>query len=319
MNNSNNVKITLVATIIVLILIISFIIANDMQKRIIFEPSRRLVWKPTTPYNDLFIGQAKDGHIIVRNNINDVIPPDYIHIWHFDNIPNTRTVLFSHGTTGNISHRDYVIDFCSKFKLNLLLFDYHGYGLSSIRPDTKYIYKNGLLAYRYLITKVDPKSILVWGESLGGTVATYIAAKSCKNYLPCNSLVLLCTFSSLDDVARFKYGFITSLLVRLFHTMPSKRYIRDVTCPVIIMHSKEDEIIPYECSEILYREIRHPIKKLITIKGYHPSPIITENQLAELFNFCHLDTYFNVDSSEINQWLEDLQTVAERHNLTRKK
>ena len=79
------------------------------------------------------------------------------------------------------------------------------------------------------------------------------------------------------------------------------------------MHSKTDDMIPYQCCKILYNNIQHDNKKLITIKGKHSSPILHKDILSDLFNFCDISCDLN-DSKEVNCILKNLETVAQRNN-----
>ena len=287
-------------------------IITQIHRSNIFNPSRTLNWRPNIPFDEVFLWSNRNGNLLTRK---EPLLKNYIHIWHFTIFPGRKHICFCHGNSGTIAHRDYVIDFALKFKLNLLLFDYQGYGRSSGKPDISNLYNSGMLAYRYLLEKCKPDDILLWGESLGGAVATYVAAKYCKIKMPPSCLILMCTFSSIYDVVEMKYGAILATIFKFFGDLPSKDYMSSVTCPIIIMHSEDDEIIPYECSKIMFNRINHPIKKMVTISGTHASPIISETKLYELFSFCHMDP-LDIDPKDVKEWLCDLRNVAKKHGLS---
>jgi fermentation-respiration switch protein FrsA (DUF1100 family) len=197
-------------------------------------------------------------------------------------------------------------------KLNLFLFDYQGYGMSEGRPSIQSILDDGISAYNYVAKTYSPDDIIIWGESLGGAVAIYTAAK-CR----CYRLLVMSTFSSLDDVIRYDQNMplpnVLSYFLRWsFAELPSKYYIQQVICPIAIIHSPQDTVIPYRCAEVLYDAIRHKDKILITIMGEHSTPIITLDNLKQLLNFCDLPYTFNPD---IEQWLAKLQIVWRNHLL----
>ena len=310
MDNSN--KWLIVVIIIIACVVILLLIVTQLHRTNLFNPSRTLNWRPDVPFDEVFIWSNKNGGLITRAGPHS---RNYIHIWHFNIFPGRKHICFCHGNSGTIAHRDYVIDFAMKFKFNLLLFDYQGYGRSSGKPDITSLYHSGLLAYRYLLEKCKPEDTIIWGESLGGAVATYVTAKYCKLKMAPFCLILMCTFSSIYDVVEMKYGAILASIFKFFGDLPSKDYILGVTCPVVILHSEDDEIIPYECSKILFNRISHPVKKLITISGTHASPIISEKKLYELFSFCHLDD-LDVDPRDVKEWLCDLRNVAKKHGLS---
>jgi len=93
--------------------------------------------------------------------------------------------------------------------------------------------------------------------------------------------------------------------------MKARNYIKKVKCPTVIMHSEEDDIIPYRCAKILYESVPHDNKKFIDIKGYHSSPIIKTHEIYELFNFCGIDIPDCSNSGELKFMLKHLQTVNE--------
>jgi len=290
------------------------------EEKILFYPTHSVVWEPDVPYHDLYINANN-----YRECLNDEADKDrkksYIHAWHFDNYPKNKTIIFCHGNSGNISHRSYIVDICQKFKLNLLIFDYRGFGSSSCsKPRKDFIKRDGETIYKYLRQYEKPKNIIVWGESLGGIAAIWIASR-----YQCRSLLLLSTFSGLDDALMYScqdgsshqsVGSIVASLASLkLDILPNKEYIKKVKCPVAIMHSREDDMIPYHCANILYRNVKHDSKILITIKGRHSSPIISFEQLNKLFMFCDLTLPAYERECDIDGLLEDLETVAEKHHL----
>jgi len=236
-----------------------------------------------------------------------------INGWYFNDFPGAKTVIFYHSNAGNISHRDYIIDICEQFGFNLLLIDYRGFGLSEGAYDQKSVCIDGIAAYKYLRQYVKAEDIIIWGESLGGAVATHVAS-----IYPCHCLILLSTFSSLDDIIYYSEypGILTScgsfLAKYLVDCMPSKAKIQKVKCPIAIVHSKEDELINYKCSKIMYRSIKHNNKKMITIKGGHSSPVFDVTSLNDLLHFIEVDvrTCLVPDIIKISR---NLRTVASRN------
>lgn len=241
--------------------------------------------------------------------------PTYNHEEQDDNLKK-KTVLFFHGNSGNISHRDYVINICRYYSMNLLLVDYRGYGNSDGIPNPRGIYKDSLLAYDHLRTRCNPNNIIIWGESLGGSAATYTAA-----HRRSRCLLLFSTFSSLDDAifesklsGWFRYP-VGCLVKWIVEPIPSHQWISKVTCPVVIIHSKDDSLIPYSNATKMYRSIAHDSKLMVTIKGDHSTPIIHERQLRTVFKFADIDTKI-CTPNRTHQLLDDVFTVVKRKGLT---
>lgn len=292
----------LLISIILVLLVLIFISVPWAERKALFFPSKKCHWKPNIPYKEVTL-KADNS--------------ERIHGWYFNNFPHNDVVSYAHGNSGNISNRAYIIDICHKLKLNLFIFDYRGFGKSTGKPCKHNLRKDGELAYEYLTKQchIKPQKIIIWGESLGGIPAVWTASK-----YPCKALILLCTFSGLDDAITYyfepgvkqslAYGYSNMASMR-YDIMPNRKYIRNVKCPVVILHSQSDDIIPYECAKILYKNISYQHKKLITIKGGHSSPIIRKDQLRELFEFCDIPYE---EPEDVDDMLKNLETVAERHH-----
>ncbi len=198
------------------------------------------------------------------------------------------------------------------------MFDYSGYGESSDFPHKLFLRENGETVYKYLneVEKIPSEDIIVWTESLGCITGSYI----CSKY-DCGGLIILSGFSSLDDILNYswegykKYAakFLTTLLSCKMDYLPVKDYLYQVKCPVIIVHSKEDEIVPYKCSELNYKNIKHKNKLFIKIGGTHSSPKISTKQLRKMFEFFDLPHHY-LTSRSISYMLKDIETFAKRHN-----
>jgi pimeloyl-ACP methyl ester carboxylesterase len=306
--------------IISLILVLLIVVFNSVpwaEKKILFYPSKITCWKPNIKHENVYI----NVNYPERNARHrcDLDCYNYIHGWYFNNFPGRQTVMYCHGNSGNISHRSYIVDICKKFQLNLFIFDYRGYGKSSCSPCKKYLKKDGEAAYKFLTVQrnVNPKNLIIWGESLGGYVAIWTASK-----FKCKALILLSTFSGLNDaiINYFDTGLgkgfaqMYSKIVGLrYDIMLSKNYIKNVRCPVAIMHSECDDIIPYRCAEILYENVKTR-KILLTIKGKHSAPIIAPSQLNKLFSFCGIYMPDFSSSGEVKNILKNLETIASKHN-----
>jgi len=173
------------------------------------------------------------------------------------------TVLFCHGNGGNISHRMEKMRMLEELGCNIFIFDYRGYGKSKGRPSEKGLYRDAHAAFAYLVKEksIAPQEIIVYGESLGGAVAVEIAAGE-----KVAGLILEGTFTSIEDMARRIYPFLPrSLIVNKFD-VASK--INSVRCPVLIMHSEDDEVVPAEMGRSLYEKASGP-KRFLSLKGGH--------------------------------------------------
>ncbi len=174
------------------------------------------------------------------------------------------TMLFCHGNGGNITHRLDSIDLFHSLGLNCFVFDYRGYGGSQGRPTEPGTYLDARAAFEWLTqTKQIPADrIVVAGRSLGGSIATHLAA----DVQPA-ALVLESAFTSYPDIGA---KFHPCMPVRLFARFryDTLAYIRNVSCPVMVVHSRDDELVPFEFGLRLFQAAREP-KHFTEISGSH--------------------------------------------------
>lgn len=208
----------------------------------------------------------------------------------FVQAPQARgVVLFFHGNAGSISHR---LDYLRMFRelgFSILIFDYRGYGKSSGEPSEASTYQDAEAAWNYLVEtqRVAPSFIVLYGESLGGAVAAWLAAR-----VKPRALIITSTFTSLPDLGAKLYPlFPVRLLTRYDYN--AKKYLQAATCPVLIVHSREDEIVPFEHGEQLYAAAHEP-KQLLEIHGGHNTSLILSHDLWMKGVGAFLDRHMNV-------------------------
>lgn len=179
-------------------------------------------------------------------------------------------VLFCHGNAGNISHRLDSIQIFHRLGLDVFIFDYRGYGQSEGKPAERGTYEDAEAAWWYLIDErqVIPSEVVVFGRSIGGAVGAWLA----QNHKP-RLLILESTFTSLRDVAATLYPFLP---VRRFLRFEynTAEYLRGVNCPVLVVHSRDDEIMPFSHGQQLFEVAREP-KRFLEISGTHNEGFIT--------------------------------------------
>jgi fermentation-respiration switch protein FrsA (DUF1100 family) len=187
-----------------------------------------------------------------------------LHGWFVPVEPPRATLLFFHGNAGNISHRLDSLRIFHDLGLSTLIIDYRGYGQSEGKPSEQGLYADSEAAWRYLESErgLTSRQIVIFGRSLGGAVAAWLAAR----HQP-RMLILESTFTSAPDMAAELYPFLpTRLLTRLQYD--ARRNLELVRCPVLIVHSRDDEIIPFRHGQRLYETARQP-KQLLELKGDH--------------------------------------------------
>jgi len=175
----------------------------------------------------------------------------------------SMAVLFFHGNAGNISYRLESARIFHRIGMDVFLFDYRGYGKSRGKPSEEGLYWDGRAALDVFRRKGhDLSRIVFFGRSLGGAVAAKLATEQTPE-----ALILESTFTSLADIGRRYFPFLPTgqIVGRAFDT---KACLADINCPVLVVHSPDDEIIPYRYGEALFEAAREP-KAFLRIKGDH--------------------------------------------------
>jgi len=193
-----------------------------------------------------------------------------ISAWYIPAIGAKNTILFCHGNAGNMSDNLQTVKLLRSLNYNVLIFDYRGYGKSEGNPNAKGTYLDALAAWDYLTVGRgdDPRTIAVHGRSLGGAVASYLAAERDPG-----ALILESAFTSMGDMANKVTGTpLSSSMVAVggvnYDTIAN---CRKVKCPTLVIHSRQDEVVPYEMGRRLYEAIPVTDKEFLEISGSHNS------------------------------------------------
>jgi len=185
-------------------------------------------------------------------------------------------ILFCHGNAGNISHRLESIQIFHRLGLDVFIFDYQGYGQSEGKPTEHGTYEDAEAAWRYLIEtrQVNPSQVIVFGRSLGGAVASWLA----QRHTP-GGLILESTFTSLPDIAATLYPYLPARLL-LRSQYSTAEYLGRTRCPVLIVHSRDDEIMPFSHGRRLFDTAVEP-KRFLEISGTHNEGFLSSGKHYE--------------------------------------
>ena len=227
-------------------------LAYLLQSRFVYFPIRTLVADPSD------VGLASE-------NINlETVDGIRLCGWFVPRDKAKGVILFCHGNAGNISHRLESIQVFHRLGLDVFIFDYRGYGQSQGRPTEHGTYEDVKAAWQYLTQErnLPPKKIILFGRSIGGAIASNLA----RDHMP-GAVILESTFTSMPDLAADIYPFP---LVRHFtrFNYNTEEYIREVDCPILIIHSRDDDIVPFSHSRRLFEIATEP-KRFLEITGTH--------------------------------------------------
>lgn len=186
-----------------------------------------------------------------------------LHGWWIPHAGADYTLLFLHGNAGNISHRLHSLEIFNKLGVSVFILDYRGYGNSEGKPGEQGTYHDAEAAWQYLVNKnIDPERIIIFGRSLGGAVASWLATK-----YDAAAVILESTFTSIADMGSHYYPYLPIKLINHIKYDTLER-IKAINSPLLIIHSREDEIVPFRFSEELYAAANEP-KYFLEINGDH--------------------------------------------------
>ena len=197
-----------------------------------------------------------------------------LHAWFFaadKSSPRARFVmLFCHGNGGNLTSRPGYYRAILETGVSLMAFDYRGYGLSDGEPGEVGTYTDAATAYQWLRARgFAPEHILVWGESLGGGIASHLAATE-----QVGGLVLQSSFTSIPDIGAELFPWLpVRMISRIRYDTHSR--LPEVKCPVVVMHSRADTTIQFHHGERNFGASREP-KAFVEIGGDHNDALLAD-------------------------------------------
>jgi len=193
--------------------------------------------------------------------------------WYIPLPEDRGTVLYLHSNAGNISYYLDTVQVHRELRLSTFLFDYRGYGLSQGRPQEEGTYLDALAAWDYLVNDkgLPPERIIIHGHSLGGAIASYLATQRNPRIL-----IIESSFTSFPDIARDYYPYLPiSLIAR--YDYPVTDYVQVTRCPVLVIHSKDDEIISPNHGKLVFAAANEP-KAFLSITGTHNEGFMTSGK-----------------------------------------
>ena len=230
-----------------------------LQDRMVFLPHMPGRELDTTPmslgleYEDAWIDTA-DG--------------ERLHGWFIPaNEDRARgTLLFFHGNAGNISHRMESVLIFNRLGLNVLIVDYRGYGQSGGKPGEKGTYRDARASWEYLVEHrgISSKDIVIFGRSLGGAVGAWLASQ--PDVEPAAVIIESCFSSGVDMGKRLYPVLPIRLITRIGY--PVKEYVTRIRAPLLVAHSRYDEIIPFDMGRTNFEAAPEP-KSFLEMEGDH--------------------------------------------------
>lgn len=177
-------------------------------------------------------------------------------------------ILYFHGNAGDLSRWGTIAEFFVEKNYDVLVMDYRTYGKSKGKLSEDAFYSDAQLFYDYLTKSYNEEDITVYGRSLGTGVATYIASKNKPK-----QLILETPYYSIADVGKHRFPFLP-VETLLKYKFPTYKFIKEVSCPITMFHGLNDQVIPYESAEKLYKSSPNKYTSFITIEAANHNNII---------------------------------------------
>ncbi len=163
-------------------------------------------------------------------------------------VPGKRTVLFFHGNGDSPAGAAFATRQLVGAGYGMLLADYRGYSGNPGKPSEHGLMLDGEAALDFLKAKgIAPESLVLMGASLGTGVATQLASR----HQPA-ALVLVSPFTSLPDVGALTMPWapVRALMLDRFDSLDA---MPRVSAPVLVLHARDDRLIPFTQGETLAR------------------------------------------------------------------
>jgi fermentation-respiration switch protein FrsA (DUF1100 family) len=207
-----------------------------------------------------------------------------LHAWWIAASGAEFTFVAFHGNAANIANRADIYQFLRSVPANVLAVEYRGYGKSEGKPDETGLYLDAQAAYEYLVRDrgVPPGRVVAIGHSLGTAVAADLASNH-----QVAGLVLEAPFPSGAAVAKRVYPFLPGLGAVLKSKFETGKKLAQVRAPVLVVHCKDDPVIPFALGENVFRAANEP-KSFLRVEGIcheEASLIAPEVYLAKLREF----------------------------------
>lgn len=227
------------------------LIAFLVQERIIFFPE-----KLPSSYKYVFPFQFKEYFL-------DEDSGGSINVLHFKTKQNKKgLVLYFHGNAGNMALWGLRAENFITKGYDVLMFDYKGFGKSRGKRTEKNMFQTAEHMYEFAKKFETEEKIILYGVSLGSGFATYLASK-----YPCKKLILETPYFSILSMAQRSVPILPMRLL-LKYPVRTDLFIKKVTSPIVLIHGKKDELIPYKDSLRLL-ELRKDAKLITVEEGTH--------------------------------------------------
>ncbi len=231
-----------------------------LEHKGVYYPVKEILIYPESAglsFNDVYI--TTEDNIIING-------------WFIPNPKAEYILLFFHGNAGNIGDRIDKLKLLYHAGFGILIIDYRGFGKSRGRALESGFYRDASAAYDYLMNTINvkPEQLVLYGESLGSAVAVDLAF-----HRKVRALILEGAFSRGRDMAVRIYPLLPRFVFS--NSFDSLTKIKEINAPKLFIHSRDDEIVPFNLAKKLYDNAKGP-KEFLEIQGDHNSAFLSSQR-----------------------------------------
>ena len=229
--------------LLIFVLIYLFILISTylFQRNLLYHPSEN------NYFGDQLLVSVEKVKIKTKDNI------ELLSWYHTKNNNDYKTILFLHGNAGTLENRIHKINHFRDMNINFLLVAWRGFSGNKGKPTEENLYEDARSAVKWLESKgIKENNIIIYGESLGTGIATEIAQN--KNFA---GVILESPFTSMIEAAKNKYPYLPVKFL-LKDKYESNKKIKNIQSPILIMHGKVDNIVPFYMGKKMYELANSP-------------------------------------------------------------
>lgn len=265
---------------------------------------------PKFDYKTIY--ERKNKLIFIEKESNNQNPDNFIPCMLYRSYESSNFLIFFHGNSEDIFSIEHLaLDFRSYLKMNILLVEYPGYSIYiDQETESSKIYSDSMIVYDWIKRKfkISDDQIFIYGRSLGTSPAIYLSSQ--KNVHP-KALFLVSAFTSMKDIGYDKN--VSWFMEKIFNSID---YIKNVKCPILLIHGIKDPLISYHHSEKLFMEGKsNGNNSIIIIKRpnmTHNDYNLKEdiiNQIVKFLEFYKLVSEQNIMINKAKDDLNDLYDI----------
>lgn len=168
-----------------------------------------------------------------------------------------RLVFYLHGNAGSLNNWGYAAEEFLLEGYDVFMLDYRGYGKSDGQIGSeKQLFSDVEKTFLEIKNLYQEKEIIITGFSIGSGPASWLASRN-----KIDLLVLIAPFYNMKELASHYFPYLPSFILR--YSLKNNIYLQKVETPVVLIHGREDEIIPYKSSLKLKEELKTEVRLFI--------------------------------------------------------